>query len=90
VALDQGPPSGKAYWIIGLDAGFLPFKGGVLVPQLDLVVGPLPLNGAGSLDLSLTWPAGLPPGQTVDLQWWIPDLWANPMSASTDAHLVQP
>ncbi|HZL98675.1 MAG TPA: VCBS repeat-containing protein [Planctomycetota bacterium] len=90
VALDQGRPSGQASWIIGLEADFVPFKGGVLVPQLDQVVGPLPLDGAGSLDLSLTWPAGLPPGQTVDLQFWIPDPWANPMAATTDAHLVQP
>ena len=90
VALDQGKASSVAFWVIGLDADFLPFKGGVLVPQLDKVVGPLPLNAAGSLHLTLTWPAGLPPGQTIDMQWWIPDLWANPLSASTDAHLVQP
>jgi hypothetical protein len=90
VALDQGKPAAMAFWIIGLDAAFVPFKGGVLVPQPDRLIGPLPLNGAGSLHLSLTWPAGLPPGQTIDMQWWILDLWANPASASTDAHLVQP
>ena len=90
VALDQGKPASLAFWIIGLNAAFVPFKGGVLVPQPDRLIGPLPLNGAGSLHLSLTWPAGLPPGQTIDMQWWIADLWANPASASTDAHLVQP
>ena len=90
VALDQGKPSSIAFWVVGLDADFLPFKGGVLVPQVDKLIGPLPLDGAGSLHLSLTWPAGLPQGQSVDLQWWILDLWANPYAASTDAHLVQP
>ena len=64
---------------------------GVLVPQVDMLLGPLPLNGAGAIHLSLTWPAGLPPGQTVDMQWWISTLSPSPMkAASTDAHLVQP
>jgi hypothetical protein len=88
VALDTDHPSGLAFWVIGLDAIFVPFKNGVLVPQIDKVIGPLPLNGAGSLDLSLTWPAGLPPGQTVDMQFWIGQSFS--MAASTDAHLVQP
>jgi hypothetical protein len=90
VALDQGKPSGNAFLIVGLAADFLPFKGGVLVPQLDLLAGPLPLSGAGSLDLSTTWPAGLPPGQSIDMQFWIPDLWAGGFASSSDAHLVQP
>ena len=87
VALDQGAPSAPAFCVIGLEANFVPFKGGVLVPRVDRVIGPLLLNAAGSLDLTLTWPAGLPPGQTIDMQWWIG---AGLMSASTDAHLVQP
>jgi len=90
VVLDTGITSGVALGVIGLEADFLPFKGGVLVPQVDRLFGPFPLNAAGSLHLSLTWPAGLPPGQTIDMQWWIPDAWANPLSATTDVHLVQP
>lgn len=88
VALDTGMTSGLAFCVIGLEAVFVPFKGGVLVPQIDRVFGPFPLNGTGSLDFSLTWPAGLPPGQTVDMQWWIGA--GQPMCATTDAHLVQP
>ena len=87
VSVDQGAPSKPAFWVIGLEADFVPFKGGVLVPQVDKVIGPLLLNAAGSLDLTVTWPAGLPPGQTIDMQWWIG---GGPMSATTDAHLVQP
>ena len=49
------------------------FKGGVLVPQPELIVAGLLTDGAGALHLGATWPAGLPAGSSVFLQAWIAD-----------------
>lgn len=91
VALDRGKPAGQASWVLGLDALFTPFKGGVLVPRLDAIIGPLPLDDAGSLDLAFTWPAGFPAGQAIDGQFWIKDAFGLlGFAATTDVHMVQP
>ena len=91
VAIHQGRPSGLAFFVLGFDAAFVPLKGGTLVPQFDRLIGPVPLNASGSLSVSTPWPAGIPSGQTFDLQAWIPD-WGTAFGASstTDTHLVQP
>jgi hypothetical protein len=49
-----------------------PFKGGVFVPSPDVLVT-LPTGATGSIELSLTWPAGLPSGLQIFLQDWIAD-----------------
>ena len=49
-----------------------PFKGGTLVPSVDIVLS-APLDGAGALLLSFTWPAGVPLGWILWLQVWIAD-----------------
>jgi hypothetical protein len=74
LTLAQGLPAGVAWRVVGLSAAHLPIKGGVLVPNPDLVVGPLVLDAAlGTLSTVSTWPAGMPPGITFVIQDWIVD-----------------
>jgi hypothetical protein len=61
-----------AQLVVGLSNVSLPFKGGVLVPAPDAIVGLL-LGSSGSFELAATWPAGLPSGFSFYLQAWFPD-----------------
>jgi hypothetical protein len=70
-ALENAP----AWLVAGADLLEKPFKGGVLVPDptppaalLGLLTGPF-----GKVKLDGAWPAGLPGGFTLYLQWWIED-----------------
>ena len=65
---------GDAWWVLGLAQLSAPFKGGVLVPSPDLIVGPVPLDGVGSLSTTFAWPAGLPTGTELFWQTWISDV----------------
>jgi len=58
--------------VIGLSSFEAPFKGGVLVPSPDVLLG-LPVDGAGGATLPFTWPAGVPSGTMLWWQWWIVD-----------------
>jgi YVTN family beta-propeller protein len=62
---------------VGLVLGFsqlnAPFKGGVLVPDADVIITGLFTNGAGVLVVSGPWPVGLPPNVDFFLQEWIFD-----------------
>ncbi len=60
------------YLIIGASQASAPFKGGTLVPSPDLVAGPLPLPAQGAaLDLSDTFPLGVPGGTELVFQLWL-------------------
>lgn len=50
-----------------------PFKGGVMVPNPDLILSGLTTDGSGGLAMSGTWPAFLIPGRTLNFQFWIND-----------------
>ncbi|MCB9898031.1 MAG: hypothetical protein H6825_08510 [Planctomycetes bacterium] len=71
--LRGGPPSATTFLVLGLAQIDVPFKGGVLVPSPDLVLGGLPLDGAGDLTLTGTWPTGVPSGALLAFQCWMPD-----------------
>ena len=73
LVLSNALPGGQGYLLVGLSSLFAPFKGGVLVPSPDLILGPLGISGAGELPLSTFWPAGVPSGFTSYYQYWIPD-----------------
>ena len=73
LSLGNALPGGSAWLLIGLSALNAPFKGGVLVPNPDIILGPLGLSGAGDLDLNTFWPSGVPSGFTSYYQAWIPD-----------------
>ncbi|RKY18923.1 MAG: hypothetical protein DRQ55_12065 [Planctomycetota bacterium] len=73
IALSAALPNGSAWLLIGLSALNAPFKAGVLVPSPDMTLGPLAIDGTGSLSMSSFWPAGVPSGFTSYFQYWIPD-----------------
>jgi hypothetical protein len=72
LSLSSARPNAVAVLVIGLSALNAPFKGGVLVPQADVLVSPLPTGPAGLVVLSAAWPL-LPSGFTVYFQHWISD-----------------
>ena len=77
--------------IIGFSQLGAPLKGGVLVPQPDVIIGGLPTGAAGGFTLSSTWPAGVPSGLELFLQAWIPDpLAPHFVSASNALRLRTP
>jgi hypothetical protein len=61
--------------LVGLSALNAPFKGGVLVPNFQSpgLLVPLFTNAHGRIILNATWPAGLPSGLSVYLQYWLHD-----------------
>ncbi|HZL98877.1 MAG TPA: VCBS repeat-containing protein [Planctomycetota bacterium] len=81
--LQSGPVGGSAFHIVGLSRIDLPFKGGVMIPALDLINGPFPLTAAGALTLAGNWPAG-GSGLTLYVQFWMPNGGgpAGPVSSS--------
>ena len=70
--LQSGPLSGAAWHIVGFSALNAPFKGGTLIPALNLINGPFPLTPAGALTLAGNWPAG-GSGLTLWVQFWMPN-----------------
>jgi hypothetical protein len=70
--LKQAKPLSPAALFIGLSAPQLPFKGGTLVPSPDLIVA-APTLAPGNGVLQANWPAGLPSGLVLYMQWWIVD-----------------
>jgi hypothetical protein len=73
LVLYDAKPSSPAYLVVGLDELAAPFKGGTLVPTPQFLL-PLSTDAAGGLSLSWShWPAGLPAGAQLLLQYWIVD-----------------
>jgi hypothetical protein len=70
--LTNALPGTSAYLFLGLSVLGAPFKGGVLVPSPDAILGPVP-TGAGFIDLTFAWPTGLPSGVPLIWQYWLPD-----------------
>jgi hypothetical protein len=75
VGLDLGDalPGASATLVVGFDRIDAAFKGGTMVPQLDLVLYGFVVGGTGTLSLAATWPPGLPSGFTTYHQFWIAD-----------------
>ena len=61
----HGSPFARAFVVAGLSHAELPFKGGLMVPEPDALVGPLVLDASGELDLDIPWPVGQPAGLCV-------------------------
>lgn len=66
-------PGILSYLVIGGTAINVPFKGGVLVPSLDIIVGAFVSGAGGSIVFTAPWPAVIPPGFTVYYQFWFKD-----------------
>jgi len=73
--------SAPTYLIAGLSQLLAPFKGGVLVPQPDVIVSGLLTDPTGGLALNLPWVTDAPAGLTLTLQFWIADA-AGPVGYS--------
>ena len=73
LTLSQARASSNAFLVVGLSGLFAPFKGGTLVPNPDILLGPFPTGAAGSVVLPGTWPVGLPQLVTLYFQMWIQD-----------------
>jgi len=66
--------SGAVWLFASLHELGLPFKGGILWPAPDVVLGPLlPISFPDDHILAGIWPAGLPPGFSFVVQAWWPD-----------------
>ncbi|RKY18945.1 MAG: hypothetical protein DRQ55_11975 [Planctomycetota bacterium] len=70
-------PSAGAMIVVGLDQLGAACKGGLMVPSLDLLI-PLATDGAGSLELNFSFPAGTAAGTQLYVQCWIQDP-SNPL-----------
>ena len=73
LTLTNALPLGSAAFILGFDTLFAPFKFGVMVPRLDIVIPALPIDATGSIVLVFPWPTGIPAGVSSYYQYWIQD-----------------
>lgn len=73
VDLTGALPGSSTNLVIGLTRIDAPFKGGILVPDVDLIVFGLPVDGSGSSALPFVWPMGVPGGINMFLQHWVAD-----------------
>ncbi|MCB9896477.1 MAG: hypothetical protein H6825_00610 [Planctomycetes bacterium] len=62
-----------SWLVVGASALEAPFKQGTLVPSPDIVVGGIPIDSAGTANLSFAWPGGIPAGVATFYQVWIAD-----------------
>jgi hypothetical protein len=73
ITLTNAKPSAPAFLLVGLSELDAPFKGGTMTPNPQLIL-PLATSASGSKLLSwATWPASLPSGTELLLQYWIVD-----------------
>lgn len=77
-------PNSSFALIIGAFQANLSLLGGVLVPAPNLVIAGLPTGPTGALDLSGTWPAGVPNGASLYFQVWIVDAGGVAGAAATN------
>jgi hypothetical protein len=71
--LSSARPIAPTTLIVGADAAFQPFKGGVLVPTPAFVMPGLLTDELGTLRLETVLPGALPTGFTLVFQLWIQD-----------------
>lgn len=72
VSLSNAAGSSAAWLVVGLVLLEAPFKGGVMVPDVDFLLPGL-TTPAGTLDVSFTWPTGAPAGTATFYQHWVQD-----------------
>ncbi|HVQ24148.1 MAG TPA: hypothetical protein VMV01_03180 [Planctomycetota bacterium] len=73
LALSGAAANAPGWLVVGGSQILLPFKGGVMVPAPDQVLGPLGTGPSGGFAFGTTWPLGLPSGFVVTLQSWVAD-----------------
>jgi hypothetical protein len=87
LALACAGPGNAVALFVGFSAIDAPFKGGVLVPNPDVLVTGLVVDGQGTATLTAAWPGGVPSGFGLYFQEWITDAGAPAGLAATNALL---
>jgi hypothetical protein len=73
LSLTHAPSFAPASLVVGLSELGAPFKGGVMVPHPDVILA-LATDAGGGVFLAAPWPAGLPSGIGLLVQYWVVDL----------------
>lgn len=71
--LSGAAPSAAAPVVLGTSLLQAPFKQGVLVPAPDQIFQQFSTNASGGRTLVTSWPAGVPAGVLLAMQWWVQD-----------------
>lgn len=71
--LTNGLPGASSTLVAGLSLLAAPLKGGVLVPNPDVILPMGPVDVDGDFELVATWPVGIPAGVPLWFQWWLVD-----------------
>ncbi len=85
VNLENAAPSALTLVISSSVAGYLPVKGGTLVPYPIFNILVLGTDPIGGLVIPYTWPAQVPSGQTLYVQAWVLDAGAVFGAAASNA-----
>ncbi len=81
LTLSNALPATSAWLVTGFADVSVSFKGGILVPSPDVLIGPFAVDGTGNLVIAAPWPAGVPAAFSTYLQEWIVDA-AGPVGFS--------
>jgi len=73
LSMSNAKPNSTMSLLIGFLPLGVPFKGGTMVPNPNLMIFGLPTGPAGALTLHSTWSNGLPSGVSLYFQEWISD-----------------
>lgn len=88
-ALAGAAPATPIIWVVGASAAHQPMKGGVLVPQPELLVFGAATDALGQATVTGAWPLGLPAGVEFFFQAWMPDAAAPAgYAASNGLHAI--
>lgn len=71
--LSGAKTNAPASLVAGFSTLSAPFKGGVLVPSVDVLISGFTTSAKGQVFVSTTWPIAVPPGFSVVQQFWIVD-----------------
>jgi len=89
-SLAHGPVSGSVFHWLGFTVLNAPFKGGTMVPTPQVLSGPWPTTGAGTLLLAGNWPMGVPSGFQIAAQFWFPSAAVAGFAASSGVLVTMP
>ncbi len=73
LSLSNAKPGAAAILVVGTSIANLPLFGGTLVPSPERLAFGLTVDALGDLNLLSPWPAGVPSGTALVLQYWVED-----------------
>ncbi len=72
VSLAQALGNSPAWFVLGLSALGAPFKGGLMVPDVNFVFA-IPTTAGGTVAIATLWPVGVPSALATYYQFWVQD-----------------